>query len=157
MIQIFSDIVDKSECEKLIQFYENNKDRVVSINSDMVYHFDGITLIDNLNDFSFFKKIKLNPLFIDRVRVQHVNEQTNFIEEYHTDKEPFTFIVFLNNNFDGGELTYENILVKPKIGQLIYSTGDEPHYVKKVTKGDRYTLVCFLKQNLEFGKLKKIL
>lgn len=157
MIHIHSNFITKDECNDFIKFYEDNKDKVVTIDSDMVYHFDGITLIDNLNDFNFFKKIKLNPLIIDRIRVQHVSEQTNFIEEFHTDKEPFTFIIFLNDNFSGGELIYENVVVTPKVGQLLYTSGDEPHYVKRVNEGDRYTLVCFLKENIDFSRLKKIL
>jgi len=135
MIQILSDIMRDDECSEFIDFYYANIDKKININSDNVYHFDGVNLMDNINDFKFLKRIGLLKIDIDRIRVQHVNKDTNILEKFHQDKEPYTFIIFLNENFDGGELIYENITVKPKKKQLLYTTGNEWHYVKKVNSG----------------------
>lgn len=56
-----------------------------------------------------------------------------------------TCIIFLNNNFTGGELVYPNqgCVFYPSIGTMIVAPagGDYLHYVNKITSGDRFTLV----------------
>ena len=69
-------------------------------------------------------------------------------ETYHTHFDPYSFVCFLNDNFEGGELIFNNITFQPKKNQMVYFTGDEKHLVKNVSNGYRYTLVCFLKRDL---------
>jgi len=56
-----------------------------------------------------------------------------------------TGIVFLNNNFEGGNLVYPNqgCIFVPTIGTMIITPAGEEyiHFVEKVTKGERFTLV----------------
>jgi hypothetical protein len=61
-------------------------------------------------------------------------------------------VAFLNEDFEGGELMFGNITFKPAAGQLIYFTGNELHYVKKVTNGDRYSLVGMSSSPIEILK-----
>jgi hypothetical protein len=56
-----------------------------------------------------------------------------------------TAIVFLNNDFVGGELVYpdQGCVFYPTIGNMIIASADAEyiHYVTPITSGDRYTLV----------------
>jgi hypothetical protein len=56
-----------------------------------------------------------------------------------------TGIIFLNNNFEGGNLVYPNqgCVFVPTIGTMIITPAGEDyiHYVERITKGERFTLV----------------
>lgn len=58
----------------------------------------------------------------------------------------FGCVVYLNDNFEGGDLFYPrlNKTVKPVSGALVIHAGDEPHMVTTVTRGVRYMLTCFV-------------
>ena len=65
-----------------------------------------------------------------------------------------SFIYFLNNDYEGGELVFhtpdralkENIIIKPAPGRCVIwpSNFMYPHSVKEVTKGTRYVLVSWM-------------
>lgn len=151
MIEIFNDIINSKECDEFVEFFKKNKELMYSQLSDNIYHFNAVSIIDNINEFSFTKKyINLNT--IDRIRIQHIDNNVNTVERAHMHNNPYTIIVFLNDEYNGGELIFNNITIRPKKGQLIYFTGNEYHLVNKVSSGDRYTLVCFLKHNIDFLK-----
>lgn len=62
---------------------------------------------------------------------------------YVTDNH-LPIIIYLNDNYEGGEIKFEthNVSIKPKTGDLIIFPGNM-HYAHEVTKilsGDRYTL-----------------
>ena len=56
-----------------------------------------------------------------------------------------TGVVFLNNDFEGGNLVYPNqgCVFVPTIGTMIIAPAGEDyiHFVEQVTKGERFTLV----------------
>lgn len=56
-----------------------------------------------------------------------------------------TGIIFLNNNFTGGELIYpqQGCMFLPTIGTMVITPAgaDYPHLVSEVTSGERFTLV----------------
>jgi len=62
-----------------------------------------------------------------------------------------SMILLVNNNYDGGRLTFKNPLneeiqtIEPSPGRLIIwpSTFMYPHKVTPVTKGTRYSIVCW--------------
>lgn len=56
-----------------------------------------------------------------------------------------TGVIFLNNDFEGGNLVYPNqgCVFVPIIGTMVVAPAGEEyvHYVEQVTKGERFTLV----------------
>jgi predicted 2-oxoglutarate/Fe(II)-dependent dioxygenase YbiX len=69
-------------------------------------------------------------------------------DNYH-DTCAFGCVVYLNNNFEGGNLYYPRIKqsFEPVPGRLVVHASDEPHMVETVTKGTRYMLTCFVYQS----------
>ena len=66
-------------------------------------------------------------------------------ESISTPWRDFTSILYLNDNYDGGELILpeSDLSIKPIKGEaLLLSTG-EPHGVSKITSGIRYTLISW--------------
>jgi len=140
MISIYNNILSKEECEELINYYKNNNELVIRINNDFVYHFDGIYITKDIDSFVFTKRV-LEQSKMHKLRIQHVDNTINMVEIPHGHSTRYNFVAFLNEEFEGGELMFNNISIKPKMGQLIYFTGNEHHYVKKVITGNRYTLI----------------
>lgn len=151
MIKIEHNIVNNSECDELISWYQTNQSMSVRYDNNNVYRFEGIDILQKLYLFSVTEKI-LGTAEIDRIRIQHVDKEIDVVEEFHSHVTPYSFIIFLNDDFEGGELIFNNITIKPKKGQMVYFSGEEKHYVKRVTNGHRYSLVCFLKSKLKFEK-----
>jgi predicted 2-oxoglutarate/Fe(II)-dependent dioxygenase YbiX len=74
----------------------------------------------------------------------------------HSDRGPeangnhniaYGFVVYLNDNYDGGEIYYSNLdlEVKPVAGDLVIHPSDvlHTHGVREVISGNRYTLTMF--------------
>lgn len=161
MIKVIKNFITESECDELILFFKENKSKGFSNLNDNIYHFNAINITNKINNFSFTKKLfkQINNLDLDgngTLRIQHVDSSINAVEIPHTHTLPFSFVVFLNDDYEGGDLVFDNITIKPKKGQLIYFHGTEGHYVSSVMGGDRYTLVCFLKCGIDFHKTNLI-
>ena len=58
----------------------------------------------------------------------------------------FGAIVYLNDNYEGGELYYPEfeLKIKPKKGSLIIHKSTHLHKVLKVTKGIKYSMTTFI-------------
>lgn len=148
MINIVQDAITDSEIKEFLDYYKNNLNQVVTPENEYsiyVYKYKGISIIDNLNDFTFLRRIRYKNY--DRLRIQEIDNTIDMVLTPHTHTPPFSYIVFLNDDFEGGELIMGNITFKPKKGQMIYFSREEGHYVNNVTKGSRFTLVGFTKDN----------
>lgn len=74
--------------------------------------------------------------------------------DYHNQfKRAISIILFLNNDYEGGNLVFHNaknyekeMIIKPGVGKFVmWPSGFMfPHSVEKVTKGERYALVSWL-------------
>jgi len=80
--------------------------------------------------------------------VNHMNPLLDMIvdESFTGEKEeillnPFAFIIYLNDDYEGGEISYPeyNIKYKPKSGDLLVHCVEVPHGVLLVKSGIRYT------------------
>jgi predicted 2-oxoglutarate/Fe(II)-dependent dioxygenase YbiX len=157
MIQVIKNLITDSECDELISFYKTNTSSAFSNLDDNIYHFNAVNITNVIDNFSFTKKLfkQINNVNLKgngTVRIQHVDSTINAIEIPHTHTLPYSFVAFLNDNFSGGQLIFDNIRITPKKGQLIYFNGNEGHFVNSVIEGDRYTLIGFLKENINFDK-----
>ena len=58
--------------------------------------------------------------------------------------DSFTVILYLNDNFDNGELYFpdDNFVYKPKTGDMLYYKNSVVHGVNAITSGERYTIAC---------------
>jgi len=144
MITYYSSFLNEQECHELINLYNNSDNDYFE---DDIYTFYSINLKKmniTLSKFSNFE--------FDRFRVQMVDETINQVKRFHTHRTPLSIVIFLNDDFDGGELIFSDknhtpkISYTPKMGDMVYFTGDEPHKVNNCI-GKRYTLIGFIKND----------
>lgn len=64
----------------------------------------------------------------------------------HIDPTDITVIILLNDGFEGGELFVRNRKVNLNKGDAIFFSDREIHSVYEITKGTRYALSVWLKQ-----------
>lgn len=147
MISIYKNFIDDKTSSNLIEIYQKRLDDTFIVN-DNVYNFNGLKLLKD--EINFTKNWDCSVL-----RIQKIDINTKIVKNYHIHKNEYSIVLFLNDNFDGGELIFPNITIKPLKNMLVYFTGDEPHYVNN-TNGDRYTLVSFLNSPITFFKNKII-
>jgi predicted 2-oxoglutarate/Fe(II)-dependent dioxygenase YbiX len=126
------------ESDELISYYNKYRDTHIEFRKG-VYRFDTISIKDIASTFLFNDKFKvINPV---KFRIQSVNANIDINDKMHIHAESWTSIVFLNDDFEGGELIIDNCILKPKKNQLILFTGNEPHMVTPIVSGERFTLV----------------
>lgn len=80
--------------------------------------------------------------------INHIFKNSNLKDPFHMDKADIASILFLNDDFDGGELEWidnENIIhkIEPKKNTLIIFYRKYQHRVLSVTNGNRFTHVSF--------------
>ncbi len=150
MITVFNNIISEKHCDEFIKYYEENVDKIIKTRNDLVYRYDGIYITDKLNLFGFTNKFSKNEIL--KIRIQHVDNTINMLETPHGHSTKYNFVAFLNDNFNGGELIFDNISIKPQKGQLIYFTGNEQHCVKNVINGNRYSLIGMSMSHIDILK-----
>jgi predicted 2-oxoglutarate/Fe(II)-dependent dioxygenase YbiX len=148
MISIYRDFIDNKTSSDLIELYQSKLDDEFEI-TDNVYNFNGISIINN-------KPIFAKNWDLSVFRIQKVTKQIKVVKRYHTHKDGYSVVIFLNDNFTGGELIFPNVTIKPIKNSMVYFTGNEPHYVNEVTDFDRYTIVGFLKSPISNFNAKLI-
>lgn len=80
--------------------------------------------------------------------INKIFKGSNIDDEIHRDMCDLTFILYLNENFEGGEFEYiddnkKNIKIKPKTNLSIISNNNLQHRVLPVTDGERFSLIIF--------------
>lgn len=62
----------------------------------------------------------------------------------------FTFMIYLNNNYEGGETTFSSVVVRPKKGMALIFLHDLEHEGSPVKKGIKYVLRTDIMYRLSF-------
>ena len=65
----------------------------------------------------------------------------DFAHEYTDLKRTFlTVLIYLNDGYDGGETSFDEIVVNPKLGMLAMFPHELEHEGRKITSGVKYSL-----------------
>ena len=94
-------------------------------------------------DLGEYQAIGLNELF--RFYRYDVNQQFNWhydspYQRNENEKSFYTFMIYLNDDFDGGATAFKGIEVKPKTGDGLIFSQELYHAGLPITKGRKYIL-----------------
>lgn len=61
-------------------------------------------------------------------------------EQYSEDNLAFSIVVYLNDNYEGGEINFpeKGVTIKPRLGSAVIFPSNEMHQVFPVISGERY-------------------
>lgn len=166
-VYVINNVFSKNECDWII--YES--EQYAKTNGWFKKRHDyyptvdnNINLIDNINYYLQNKIYKeIIPLF-----EKHYNLQSNFLGldeafivkyscksqsflEKHCDFDDFSFVVVLNDDFDGGGTYFYDICssVNPPTGSVVIFCGKNEHMGLEIQTGHRYILAGFLSYGIK--------
>lgn len=138
MISIIENYLTEEEIRYILSLYEPKNEFI----NDYVFYFYGNGLLPIQEKLNIKGNIFKNHKFI-KLRIHRYDESLVQNSEFHGHKNPYILFIYLNDNFDGGELEFENgVIVKPKKGMLVYITENELHRVKNCI-GNRWVMVGY--------------
>jgi predicted 2-oxoglutarate/Fe(II)-dependent dioxygenase YbiX len=96
----------------------------------------------HINNISTEFKCELMGMFINQV-----TSETNTDDGFHTDSDDFTYILYLNDEYEGGEFEYrigkKEVKISTEKYMSISISNDVLHRVNPVKTGKRYSFVMF--------------
>ena len=146
---------DNEKCERLIAFHKENFGRLLDRQSN--YH-DKTEVIE----FSVLQNIDLSKqiaaditchirqintkAFINYFQIVRWPNESYQVEHLDFPKHVLTSIIYLNDDYEGGETVVGDKIIKPEKGKIITFQGNEiKHKVNQITKGVRYTVPVWYK------------
>ena len=138
MIKYFPSFLTSDEINYFMDIFHNEDKKYYG---DEYYKFYFVDLMGRELEVKKFSNFSFK-----KFRVQMVDDSINQVEIPHLHHNPWSFIVFLNEDFTGGELIFDNNEFTPKVGDMVYFSGEEYHRVNNCV-GKRYTLIGFMMNN----------
>lgn len=166
----------ENDFKKLLKFWYNNEDKIITVKKSQysqfpitVHQLDITNEIENFNlSFSFPKK-EYAVCYLQYTDILYGDQEGD--KNFHIHTPNWNYVQYYNDNFDGGEIEFENGLIhKPKKGDCLLFTGDEGHKVlnhknfyhetiavdgKEVLLNRRWVVVGHIKNEELFHKLYK--
>ena len=142
--------LSKKECNFLIDFYKLNEEKSFLFRDVYPLRLD----INNFAISFLIEKLEsISKLFDSKIDwFEIVKWPIGSKQDLHFDtasnKTTFSSIVYLNDNFEGGETYYKDgTIIKPILGRSLFFDGNYyKHGVKKVKKNTRYVLATWYKK-----------
>jgi hypothetical protein len=153
MIEV-NNFMSKEDIDLFIDFHKKNFN--LKNNFSKKHRQTEIIMCHKIHDVSTIIKIKdkLNK-FIKNINKNYiinyfeiVKWPTNEFQPEHLDfnYHPYTSILYLNEDFEGGETVVGDKIIIPKKNKLIAFEGNKIiHKVNEIKKGIRYTIPCWYK------------
>lgn len=150
----YHNLLTKQQCDEIIQFfYDHNQSASMTPQNTVSLAKFEHKLIHNIH----VDVANQNNLLINYYQIVRWGKNTHMdkhIDTYLyndgnvTTKNYYTSILYLNDDFVGGETVVDDVIVKPEIGKMIlFDGGTVPHQVLKIIKGVRHTIPCWYRLN----------
>ena len=137
--------LSKSECEYLINFYKKN------INSTF-QHRDTYPLLLNHDHITYKILTKCETInkniILDEQQIVKWPVGSYMLPHVDPISDCFASLVYLNDDYKGGETHFKDKKIVPERGKLIiFSNSLLEHWVSPIGKKDRYTLALWFRHN----------
>lgn len=152
-------------CDEIILSLKDCKKFILQYKNETIANDDKLNIVVNQptnadgwypNDFLYISEIesiiKTNIESVDTLEFVIQRLDVNKKSDPHRDSYNYTAVLLLNDTFEGGDLIIDNTKSNLKKGELIYFSARDEHYVEKLTSGERYTLVVFIKLKNKLNK-----
>lgn len=167
-IYYIENFIEKEHCNYIYSFLNSKNDWR---EHGSFYQKNEQSYPENINEILDFYRLKVENLINDENNLVNF---TKLLQKYIVSKEDWAiaphadrfdsgsneynslnsknvtkgYILYFNDNYEGGEVVYvnKNVEIKPKSGMILVHSGfeDYKHGVKAVTSGERYILSGFV-------------
>ena len=160
-------IISENEINKVFQFWFDNQSRH-KIQDDFRYNAIVLNLMEIMDkldiEYKFNSDMYEDSLILSVEELDESKGLTHYDRHHHFHKNNWTYVLYLNDNFDGGELEFKDgRRIKPERGDMIGFDDKEAHRVirpynfkpytfiyngieKEINR--RFSLVGFMKHNI---------
>ena len=158
LIYLEDNFITRGQSMSIIDHYKSNLNSVYNhnltyplpINLDKCSNSLIQTITNKITD-----KCKMFDNNVEIQNLEIVKWPFNSRLNYHIDEDlddVFASILYLNDNFWGGQTAFDTFQINPKIGRLlIFSNRHYKHSVRRVKFNSRYTLSAWYVKTLEGG------
>jgi hypothetical protein len=166
MVKVIENILSNDELNYWHNFCESIPDvELEKIEKNKTAYKRKIIVLSDTTKNKIFSILEKNYGLKCKMRTNWVNiitTESNKNDDYHVDISDVSLIIYLNDNFVGGEFEYlksngEIEIIKPIKNNGILLSKDIWHRVKPVLEGKRYSMVSFFYSDPEFVKEKTII
>ena len=150
-----SNFLTKEECKFFIDFHNNNFFKLPQLFKEIhrdteVIHYSKLIREDMFNyiycKIAYFIQSINKNYYPNYVQIVKWPEQSSQIKHKDFDYHPFTSIIYLNDDYDGGETFVEDKVIKKETGKIVGFEGSKlNHGVNKINKGTRFTIPIWYK------------
>ena len=131
MIKLLEGKLKDSEIDKLLTLWHQTED-CHTITDGYKYHIEALEILDYLDELNLnysFPKEHYRDFILQTIDETHSQAPNH--NKFHRHENEWTYVMYLNDNYDGGEIEFTNgTIIKPKTGDVIYFSPEEGHRVK---------------------------
>jgi hypothetical protein len=159
-MEIFKNKIDYNDIDIILKNYnfgnENNKiksyhDFKNVINLKDIFYCDltNNILVDTISKYITLEKDEII------YSLHYIKYESGYFAKKHLDiKSSKTYLIMLNDNFEGGQLYVNEELIDFKKGDMVTFDGKtEYHEVKEITSGCREIMAVWVSKNLKLSSL----
>ncbi len=137
LILLYDNFLSKEECDKYINAFKKEKDKIKQYRDTFTLKIQDVVLLNKLK-FEFNIDKLMTPDNLEIV----MWPKDSFMNLHCDNKDTLAFIIYLNEDYVGGETIVDKKKIEPKTGRVvIFSNGRLEHSVNKIEEGTRYTLI----------------
>ena len=148
MILFQEKLIDDIEIKYLLNLWDTNlvQDNTKFLDEYKALAMEWVDVIKNKLDISSLHNGGFHNKNFEKIRIQHYHESIGNIETYHGHVNIHNYIIFLNDDFKGGQFIESELQLNISKGDVLIFPSNFmfPHEVKKVTKGTRWSIISWL-------------
>ena len=152
-VHLIKDAVDKDTLDKLLskakKSFDLSKVKIDDISTRCVLLDDLFLLLNIKNKLETkfnisldIQAMEINCWCVGSESTRHIHDENN------RDGTKYNAILYLNNDYEGGEFFTDSMQYKPNAGDLLFFNGQTIyHGLNKVKKNHRYNIIFWWKDN----------
>ena len=152
-MHLIKDAVDKDTLDKLLskakKSFDLSKVKIDDISTRCVLLDDLFLLLNIKNKLETkfnisldIQAMEINCWCVGSESTRHIHDENN------RDGTKYNAILYLNNDYEGGEFFTDSMQYKPNAGDLLFFNGQTIyHGLNKVKKNHRYNIIFWWKDN----------
>jgi len=129
MISYQHNMFSDKECKEILNLWDEKQSISNQHHSDRAVAMRWMELTDS--DIKTIHNGGFSNKEFSKIRLQYNHESLGQVDTYHGHRNIYNYIIYLNDDYLGGEIEFENgLTIKPTRGGLLYFDNNEHHRIR---------------------------